>query len=498
MVRAGWYRESFRHSLAARGIQTKKYMAPKFLRGMKDKFTSIVKQDVLHKELGEPVLDSEKSQEERVQDVVDIAGGPRTTTGAAAERRIKSGVSVEKVAADVVIGTRDIEVAFDNLDKGRPAKALSLLAEARQRRLSSDNVSQLKTALGSYAMSLAQSGAPVPKDIKNKLDSNFKVRIDALEAMFARESESPLKTQLRQLGRDATAATVDALPSLLGQVGREGALSQLSSKDQEFEGLSKEIDDLDKTPFFDPVNPHGEGGRSGANAFIDDKGKFGDFDIPHSSDMFNFQPLASGGSSGNVNIVMKDEPGKLVEGVDNLAVGKGGAKMKTAAESVSEQVESLHSERAKLSEVDLSAFDVGNKAFKSGDREGLISAITELQSQEGKLKDRWDLVGQTHAQLKGVQNHDSSFMKKSGGLFGFGGGSGANRLVKQTEQLSDVRGEIMKSSNEAFGRRKMLEFRLQRLDSQVPPETWVPGEITRFSDDAGKNLSGLFERMTGM
>lgn len=251
------------------------------------------------------------------------------------------------------------------------------------------------------------------------------------------------------------------------------------------------------------MNPHGEGGRSGANAFVDDQGKFGDFNVPRTSESFDFAPLASGGDGRSVNVVMKDDPGNLSENVTNVALGESfagkGAVVKTPAENVSEKVESLHNARSKLADVDVSAFDDGNKAFKKGNREGLISAIAELQSQEGKLKDRWDLVSQTHAQLKGAQNHDTAFTKKKSGLFGgFGGGSGADRLVKQTEQLSDVRGEIMKSNNEAFARRKMLEFRLQRLDSRVPPETWTPAVVTRFSDDAGKNLSGFFEKMTGM
>lgn len=493
MVRAGWYKESFRHSLAARGITTKKYMAPKFLSGVKDRFTNLISKRELSKELGEPVSGGESERQEgRIQDVIDVAGGPRTTQPSSAEKRLKGEQSLSGVASDVVIGTRDIEVALDNLDKKRPAMALKLIAEAKKNKLSSENISQLKTALGVYSVSLAQSGVSVPKDIRNMLDKNFKTRIDALSAEFDREGESALRTQLRQAGRSATAAVVDALPSAL----KGGGLSQISTSEKEFTGLSKNIDNLENTPFFDPVNGQGEG-KTGANAFIDDKGKFGDFDVPKTSDMFNFEPLASG---GRTNIALKDDASNITDNVTNIALGEefnGRSKVKTPAENVSEQVESLYKEKAKLSEVDLSAFDVGNKAFKKGDREGLISAITELQSQEGMLKDRWDLVGQTHAQLKGTENHDSAFIKKKSGLMdSFVGNSGAEKFVEQTEKLSDVRGEIMKASNEAFGRRKMLEFRLQRLDSNVPPETWTPNKITRF-DDKEKNLTGIFDKVVG-
>ncbi len=498
MVRAGWYKESFRHSLAARGISTRKYMAPKFLSGLKSKLTGLVRKDVLRQELGEPIPRDAERQKERIEEGIVVAGGPRTTTGQAARKRIEAGIAVEEAAKKVVVGARDIEVALDNLDKNRPAMALSMIAEARQRGLSSENVSQLKTALGAYSIKLAQSGLPVPKDIKGMLDRNFKTRLSAVETEFEREGESALRTKLRQAGRAATVATVEALPAAL----KGGGLSTISAQDQEFTGVAANIDKLEKTPMFDPVNPHAEGGRSGANAFVDDKGKFGDFEVPKTSDSFNFAPLRG---DGNTNVALNNDAGNLAGNITNVALGEsfGGEsrqEVKTPAENVSEQVESLHKERAKLAAVDLSAFDEGDKAFKSGDREGLISAITELQSQEGKLKDRWDLVGQTHAQLKDATNHASAFeKKKSGGFLGgvLAGGRGADRFVEQTEKLSNVRGDIMDASNRAFGRRKMLEFRLQRLDSQVPPETWVPRKITRFSDDAGNSLNGMFDKAAG-
>ena len=492
MARAGWYKESFRHSLAARGISKKRYMAPKFLTGLKDKITSVVSRDVVKKELGEPVNES-RDQEVRIKEGIEIAGGPRTTQGQSVIKRIVGGGAAQDIAKKVVISQRDIEIALDNLDKKRPTQALNMLAERKERKLSPENEAQLRTALGSYAMSLAQAGVPVPSDVRKQMDGSYKSRIDALTDEFNREGESALRTQLRKAGRSATVAAVDALPAAL----KGGGLSQISTQEKEFTGVSANIDKLEDTPFFDPVNGQGEG-KTGANAFIDDKGKFGDFDVPKTSDMFNFSPLASG---GNTNVALKDNPGNLAENVTNVALGEefsGGSKVKTPAENVSEQVESLYKEKAKLSEVDLSAFEVGNKAFKKGDREGLISAITELQSQEGKLKDRWDLVGQTHSQLKGTDNHDSAFVKKKGGFMdSFSGNSGAEKFVEQTEKLSDVRGEIMKASNEAFGRRKMLEFRLQRLDSNVPPETWTPDKIIRFDDNKGKSLTGIFDKAAG-
>jgi len=494
----GWRRESFRHSLAARGIKTNKYMASKAeSRAAKTALLNFGGRDntpsreVVESELsGESVLGKMK---DRVKDVISRAGGPRTKTGQAGAARLVGGELLGRVATDVVVSQRDIEVALDNLDKGRPAKALMMLAREKEDKLSPSNAEQLRTSLGSYAISRAQAGQPIPEGVMKQLDRNFKTSVAATEKEFAQAGveppvESQLRKQLGETGRTLTAETIDALPSLLGEIGREGLTAEKT-----FTGVSGNIDNLEKTPMFDPVNEQG-----GANAFIDDKGKFGDFEVPRSSDAFNFEPLASGGQT---NVALKDDPGNLVGGVSNVAMGEsfdGGVNVKTPAENISERVDSLSKSKAKLAEVDLSAFEVGNTAFEKGDREELIRSISELQSQEGKLKDRWDLVSQTHMQVKSTNNHDTSFQKSKGGVFSaFGGSSGADRLVDQTEKLSDVRGEIMKSNNEAFGRRRMLEFRLQRLDAQVPPETWAPNKITRFGDRDNDSLGGIFDKAAG-
>ena len=502
-------------SLAARGVKTNKYMAPKLfekvrasLSGAKSRFR-IAKYDVtslLHKKPkfdDNNIRDDVPEQENTGDRYNDVGIG--TTDPGKGRRRATERPKLEGAVEDIVRSEGSFSRAKAQLDKNQPGLAFDLLLSGKTKeglKLTAQQRESLQTAMNTHAVTLAQAGFDIPHKVTEHLDPGVKKRLEAFIEKRDELPESALGAQLRQLGHEATSATVDALPALLGEVGQEGALSQISTQDKQFTGTAGQIDRLEHTPFFDPVNPHGDA-PSGANAFVDDKGKFGDFDVPKSSDAFNFAPLASG---GNTNVALKDDIGSISPfggGVSNVALGGGAGNvnkelLKSSAERVSENIDSLHNSKRDLTAVDLSAFDEGNKAFKSGDREGLISSIAELQSQEGKLKDRWDLVSQTHANLKSAGNHDSAFAKsKGGGLGSLFNRSGADRLVNQTEKLSDVRGDLMKANNRAFARRKMLEFRLQRLDAQVPPETWAPKSITRFDDDVGDSLTGVFDKAAG-
>ena len=111
--------------------------------------------------------------------------------------------------------------------------------------------------------------------------------------------------------------------------------------------------------------------------------------------------------------------------------------------------------------------------------------LAELQSQEAKLKDRWDLLLQTRAQLMSSENHESLFADEGSGMFGFLGGKGGARLADQTEKLSDVRGELLKAGNEVHARRSMLEYALKRMDSVVPPDNSAPRKVSVLSGSRG-------------
>lgn len=270
MVRGGWYAESFRHSLAARGVKTNKYMAPKFISALTSKVSgkiqagksrfNIAKHDIrekLHKDTKfTDISPVDPIAAEQARDISKDSGFSKVGFGTRlpdeARRRATGKVKLEGAVEDIVRSESSFNRAMDQLSKHQSALALRLLSKGKTvegLNLTEQQKESLQTAMNSHALALTQAGMPVPEKIMDQVGKGFGKYLDAVAAQRARDIESPLKTQLRQLGRDATAATVDALPSLLGDVGREGALSQLSTQEKEFTGMSKSIDDLDKSPF---------------------------------------------------------------------------------------------------------------------------------------------------------------------------------------------------------------------------------------------------------
>lgn len=496
----GWFHESFRHSLAARGVRTGKgYMAAKDRATSRFDF-SAVRRFFKKDEAETPVSDVKKGTEKVVAET--LAAGP----GAVGSRRpreplerFRTGLALEKDIEDYLRSRRSVDQAIEYAGAGSVALALKLLSEGKNlegQNLTTSEREALQSSLNAFAVRQAQAGLPVPEQVEKMLDKSVLRRVGLLQTQAARELESPLRKELREDVQKAAIAAVEAPVRAVGAAAgaaagatAEGLRGTGGGEEQKFTGVSGQIDRLEKTPPFEPV------GEGGANAFIDDKGKFGDFDTsgklgdfggafsgisPGPAPLGSFGPLVGG---GNTNPVFR--------GSNNVLIGGSAQKQTTFSEEVSKKVDSDVAQRAKLSEVDLQAFDEGKRAFKKGDREKLIGAIGELQSQEAKLRDRWALVGQTHAQVVSVQNHESAYGGESGNIV-FGSGSGAAKIADQTEKLNDVRGEILKANNKVFARRRMLEYDLQRMDASVPPVRTVPGKVMRFDEEKRSSVSGFF------
>jgi hypothetical protein len=87
-------------------------------------------------------------------------------------------------------------------------------------------------------------------------------------------------------------------------------------------------------------------------------------------------------------------------------------------------------------------------------------------------------------------NVESAFNKE--GSF-FGGSGGGAKLADQSKKVSEVKKEIMKANNEVASRKKMLQYRLQRMDAKVKPETGAPSEVDRFSSGGKSNGTNVLD-----
>jgi hypothetical protein len=155
------------------------------------------------------------------------------------------------------------------------------------------------------------------------------------------------------------------------------------------------------------------------------------------------------------------------------------------------EVESIYSSKNSLASVDLSGYDDGERAFKSGDREGLIKAITNLESEQMKLKDRWSIVqGVRNIVLSPENRNQTIHMEKSDDLLPnyLLGSGGANKLADQTRKVSEVENKIKDRSNLLATRVGLLRAKLQRMNAVVPPDATVPRYVKVVSPSGEMRL----------
>jgi hypothetical protein len=72
-----------------------------------------------------------------------------------------------------------------------------------------------------------------------------------------------------------------------------------------------------------------------------------------------------------------------------------------------------------------------------------------------------------------------------GGLLGGGGG---DKLAERTQKVAEVKRRIKDSSNELYARRKLLRYKLQRMDATVAPETSLPSERVQVLEKDSSTL----------
>jgi hypothetical protein len=149
-----------------------------------------------------------------------------------------------------------------------------------------------------------------------------------------------------------------------------------------------------------------------------------------------------------------------------------------------------------LAKVDVSSFEKGRSAFKSGDREKLISSINSLEAQEQKLRDRWAQVEQTRSVMLNPNTRAASLRKEDDSFFSgtnmlFKSSSGGSKIAEETEKLNEVKRAIKDSANQVYARRVKLQYDLRRMDASVPVETGAPQKTRVFEEDKKKNGSFL-------
>jgi hypothetical protein len=242
------------------------------------------------------------------------------------------------------------------------------------------------------------------------------------------------------------------------------------------------IDLLEKSPF-EQTNVFIGNEEDGAFRFMgneigdkpsgqryDPSGRFGKEQMEFGggmSGMFDSLLGVSASSGANQNQVAKDSNGRSVD--------------KT---TLIKEVDSLYNAKTALGKVNVDSYKRGDEAFKKGDREGVIKAVNDLKAQEDMLRDRWVLVSKTHADVLSPMNRALLF-QDDGGLFSTGGG---DKMAEQTKRLNEVKAEVRNAADKVTSRRRLLEFRLLRLDSVVPSESSVPRNVVVVNNEKSNDV----------
>ena len=485
MKGSGWFKESLRHSMASRGLPTGRYKSPPSHNPQKyfqQKTVQILQDD--------PTIGTSGTSLNPPIPRATVPTGVGAVQPSTILTRLTDTPKVQEVSERLVRGQRQSNQAVLASQQGNVGPLLEVLdagssrdAAGVSRKLTSFEREGLQTELSRFALQRAQAGLPVADAVTEFLDPATRRVIERESAAAQRGLESPFKQGLRDFGKEAGKTLLEApervARGVIGGVGLAG-IGAAAAVDAELTGLkaltkypsevAKPIPGAPGTPedfpgLFDR-RVTGDLGLRGmpflkTNVFTsdEDEGRVGWDAVPKTSDAI------LGG------IGLEEQPREL-----------------DMFEKVQRQVDGLFSSRGSLSEVDLSSFSRGTRAFENGKREDLIDSIAELQGQEAKLKDRSNIVDQVHNQVLRPENVIAAGRSKgTNPVFDFMGGGVGDRLADQTKKLNKVKVDLKKSNDKAFARRKMLEFRLQRLDAQVPPESGAPVNIERF----GRGGSGL-------
>ena len=474
MKSPGWYGDSWRHSLAAKGVKSN-YFARRqrspdsVFMDLKNKKENEVKKAAL-KNFREDFLKSQTDQQKLLR---NVRGGDLSDLSKA----LKS-TQTEKKYGPISFISSDVDKSME-LSQLSGAERSALTAEANRQ-----------------AVDFAISGAEVPAELQSLISKSTKNRIQAIRKEQKIESRGALNTQARAIGKRGLefgeegvrafgAKGSEAIGAVAGAAGvlsvdaltdQSGSITEgIARNDSKFKNATNTLQE--RSSIFETTDRSegrfpSTGISASSNVFLgDNEGGIGkDSD----NGAFDFLSDATDQTSPLSSAIVPREKFRGVDfGMDD--------SQQTYAESISNQVESLWSAKSELGRVDKSPLKKGEKAFKLGDREKLIEAINDQEFQIKQQESRWNLVNQTKRQVESSENHRSLFEKKSGAFSSsMFGGSAGRKIADETKKINEVTKVVKQGSDEARARSQVLRGNLQRLDATVPFDDTVPSDDVKL------------------
>lgn len=451
----GWRKESYRHYLASKGVKTN-YYAKRKISGEDVKKTVIPE--------GTPT----------------ITRGQRSPDPKKLLERLKLIPKIEAEVREQAYAETDVARAISGLKSNNPTNALLLLNSNQMQDPANPGKmipltpyarEAIIAQISEYAIRARKAGVPA-ETLESYLS---KEQLAAVKERGMTPEEELKRARRRDIAISAgeapvlateaaaeavagtTAAGIRAEAEFLGEAftARAKPFPGGPGTAQDFPGVFEVAPEVAKLPFFTQ------------NVVVGNEEQ-NDLSLPTHLSSVNVPKLSEAWSN------IPEKSGYL----DNIRMAPTSDE---EAKEVSRKVDMLNAEKNHLANGRLNAYQDGVRAFKKGKREELLNAISELKSEEQKLRDRAGIVEQVRNQAMG----SAMQAPKPSGNFVLDGGveSGARRLVEHTDKMSEVREALKKNYDQVYLRRRDLEFKLQRMDAQFKPEVGAPKKVQKFGDD---------------
>ncbi|MBR9700898.1 hypothetical protein GOV11_03470 [Candidatus Woesearchaeota archaeon] len=500
MIGKGWYNESWRHSLSAKGVKTNsphKYMqqAIDFSKASgsgAQKVSKPINPVVAPERQVDPIVELlglGRSNDTRIQE--EIRTGRLSQQRALDARAERSGladvrrgilsVPQRTTRRDIVRGALEEEGSVSEKAAGvvralrtiSPVGAVDAIRnDLRSKGIPEDRidaeVGAIRAELFKQAVQRAQVGQDIDGDVLKTLTSSQKKEVAAIQKERALDTAGAGSRFARELGRDAVMGVEETLTDLPGAVG--GLLLEKVKDRPDIASIKageekiKDIISLEDTNIF----LGGDGGEFGQNG---------------TAGSFNFFPS-----------VISDEPTSAIssgivpkEKFVGPDFGLDSGSPKSFGERIADQVEQLYDARDDLGKIDTKPLSKGKTAFDKGDREKLIEAINEQEFQVKQQESRWNLVDQVRNLVETNENRESKFNDKSKSPFSLGMFSNSgNKLADETKKITKVKEKVKDGADKARSRSSELRGMLRRMDSTIEPKTSLPeGEVKVFDQHQG-------------
>jgi len=529
----GWRYESHRHSLAAKGIHSKKYFADQVQEAALEAHrTNEFREDIadvmnLSAELGRRAAVKNalaKSKKQRLEiDQNNKSNGnkfvrvvrrfSRPTTGVTKGPAVLRGeASILRTTSEEIMARRPVNAAIGEIEKnhfntqipiysddGRVTGYISIqnIIAGRGIYLSADEREAVRLALVNKAVQYVNSGGKesnLPVFVREQIhkgsfgsdkekgffgpkQTESEKELAKIEKARKIAEESPTVSELKAYGRSKVVGAVEGVAE--GVAGAPGAIVEgvedIYGAKQEFHlGEEQQFKGLGQR-----IDEFDKSALFQTNAAIGNE-EDGSFKF------MNNEPKIQAKLEGREP--SREQFGSMGGFFDNLT-GFDTGRPDSYAKKVENEVNSLFQAKHNLADVDLTSFNKGTKAFKEGKREEVVKAVADLESEERKVKDRYTLVQKTWQKMLTENNQDSLF-KDSRDSWSVLGADGGKKLAEETEKLNDVKASLTKSASMVADRKYILKNRLGRMDANVPLETGAPQgrQITVVEDSDKKDV----------